>query len=89
MPRVGYTAELFLLVFYQREWNCWAIDTSLYRRYLEVAPILNCQDFLCGKETRSTKQIPALESASLWDFEPKFVDSQALDFGLEGPIREP
>ena len=69
--------------------NGWAIDISLYRRDLEVAPILNCQGFLCGKETPSTKQIPALESARLWDFKPKFVDSQALDFGVEGPSWEP
>jgi len=29
-------------------------------------------------------QVPAAESASVGDFEPKLVDSQALDFAIKG-----
>ena len=47
---------------------------------LEVPPILNFEEFLFGEENAVDWQVPALESASQWDFEPIFVDSQALDF---------
>jgi hypothetical protein len=53
---------------------------SLHRRDLEVPPILNLEEFLFRKENAVDWQVPALESASLLDFEPIFVDSQALDF---------
>jgi len=45
-----------------------------------VSSTLNFEEFLFGEENAVDKQVPALESASLWDFEPIFVDSQALDF---------
>jgi hypothetical protein len=62
------------------ERNDWAIRNSLYGRDLEVPPILNFEEFLFGEENAVDWQVPVLESASLWDFKPIFVDSQALDF---------
>ena len=50
---------------------------------------LRFKEFLYGQGDAVDWQVAAIESARLLNFEPKFVDSQALDFGVEGPSREP
>jgi hypothetical protein len=46
-----------------------------------LLPILNFEEFLYGEENApSINGFAAIESAGLLNFEPKFVDSQALDF---------
>ena len=62
------------------ECNYQAIHNSLRRCDLELPPILNFEEFLSGEENTSIRRFAAIESAGLLNFEPKFVDSQALDF---------
>jgi len=52
----------------------------LHGRDLEVSLVPEFEEFLFGEKTQSASRFLALESASLWDFEPIFVNSQALDF---------
>src|SRR5207245_10052522 len=60
--------------------NNGAIHNSLHGHDLEVPAILNFEEFLFGEENAADWQVAALESASLWNFKPIFVDSEALDF---------
>jgi hypothetical protein len=62
------------------ECNHYAIHNSLKRCDLEVPRILSFEECLCGQENAVDWQAAAIESARLLNFEPKFVDSQALDF---------
>jgi hypothetical protein len=70
------------------ECNEWAIHHSLKRCALELPLVLNFEEFLFAEENAVDWQIPAVESAGVGDLEPKFVDSQALDFSLERLRRE-
>ena len=62
------------------ECNDRAIHNSLHRHDLEMPPILNFEKFLLGEENAVDYRVRTIGSASLRNFEPKFVDSQAFDF---------
>jgi hypothetical protein len=49
-------------------------------RDLEVLPILNFEEFLLGEENAVDSRSGTIESASLRDLEPKFINSQTFDF---------
>jgi len=45
-----------------------------------MPPILSFEEFLLGEENAVDYRVRTSGSASLRNFEPKFVDSQAFDF---------
>ena len=71
------------------ERNHGAILKSLRRYNLGLPPALIVEEFLYGEGKRNQiAQVEAIESVRLSNFEPKFVDFQALDFRVERARRQ-
>jgi len=65
------------------ECNEWAIHTLLKGCDLELLLVLNFEELPFAEENAGGSAVSAAESAGVGDFEPKLIDSQALDFCVE------